>query len=202
MKAETAKKKFCYKKRRDLWLVIPAAALLIFLLLLGKALAYFTSHSSADNLLCIGTVRSEIEENFDPPILGPGENTFEKLVCVRNTGTVSCYVRVYMGFSDPNAEKVSELSADGGSFYSFTDYQTQGLPPDWSYEPDGYFYYKKPISAGETTTPLLKTVRTTFASQEEASGYELIIYAESLQNRNRNGQIPDDGEAWRVLWEE
>lgn len=127
---------------------------------------------------------------------------------VKNTGTVPCYVRVYVAFSDSSVADVSELSPDGSSFFSAESYADH-LPEHWTYieEPDdaelgGYYYYTEPVAAGKTTDALFKKVKTTFQTAADVQDYEIIVYAESVQTADKDGAEFTGSDPWKQAWTE
>lgn len=74
----------------------------------------------------------------------------------------------------------------------------QNLPEKWTYislsndkTVGGYFYYEDPVLVGDTTTSLLKNVKTAFKENEEKP-YDIIVYAESVQTVS-----PDTDGVWK-----
>ena len=47
----------------------------------------------------------EVTETFSEPSVLDTENEFKKVVCVKNTGTVDQFVRVFLDFSDSSVRK-------------------------------------------------------------------------------------------------
>src|SRR5699024_11906724 len=75
---------------------------------------------------------------FEPSDLIPG-NSFVKSPSLKNTGVVNCYVRMLVECSTSEMEQALEI-----------DWNTT----DWtSKQEDGYYYYKKSLSPGETSVP-------------------------------------------------
>lgn len=177
-----------------------AAALLSGVVLLGAAYAYMTDRASTENVIYVGHNVSEIEESYTPPTLTEGVNSYEKSVVVRNKGSVDCFVRVYLAFSDSEAEGHSELSGDGQTWYQAAEY-AQHLPAGWISGRDGYYYYARPLKSGEATTALIKSVRTTYESAEEVRSYDLIVYEETVQAKDESGEEYTGEDAYVRAWE-
>lgn len=190
-------------------------ALILFVLLtvtlsIGGTIAYFTHIDADTNKLQVGFNEIEIEENFVPPTeLTSGDNLFEKQVKITNTGNVDCYVRVFMEFSEGTIDAMSKLSANGKDYYTSEEYKTTNTPDGWvfvskEYNPvlRDYYYYTEPLAPGKSTTLLLYSVKTTFPSAEEVDDFEIIVYSESVQTLDKNGN-PFTGEnAWEDCWNE
>lgn len=182
--------------------------LFIFLISAIGTAAYFTSQRAQRNSIQIGNNEISIVEDFAPPKeMVAGENTYKKNVQVENIGTVPCYVRVFCQFSDSVVRDKSQF--DNGS--DWVDAETYGdnLPSDWTYisfDEDsvlgGYYYYTKALSNGDKTQELFKRVKTTFTTAEEVQDYQLIIYSESVQTKDKFGQEFTGKEPWKEAWEE
>jgi alternate signal-mediated exported protein len=80
------------------------------------------------------------------------------------------------------------------------------LPEGWVYIPEtdadtdtvedamgGWFYYTEPLEAGEVTPNLFDSVLTYFASESDITSYQIIVYAESVQIRDREGNLVTTG---------
>ena len=186
-----------------------AAALLTMALSAGGTFAYFRYLKSINNRVSVGTNTITINEDYSPPKkLEAGENVYTKDVKVKNTGTIPCYVRVYAAFSDSTVMDKSELSADGSTFFPAGTYY-ENLPDGWEYVADaedaelgGYYYYTNPVQAGKETPSLFKKVKTTFADANEVQNYEIIVYAESVQILDKDGQEFTGAMPWKSAWTE
>ncbi len=175
-------------KERNIAAIISATACVAMAALtgIGATQAYLSSHSSTQNNFTVGKNEISIDEDFDS--VTPQQNmTYTKDVTIANTGDVPCYVRVFLQFSDSDVRDVSQVSRDGTTFEGWDDFikDTSG---SWKYIASGtdstlggYFYYTKPLQAGESTTSLLKTVKTEFKSADDVTPYDIIVYSESVQ---------------------
>lgn len=128
--------------------------------------AYLTSQDEAENTFTAGNNKSVIVEDYEEVTeLDPGDN-IRKAVTVANTGKNSCYIRVLSLFSDKDAEKYAQIN-----------YNRE----DWELKDDGYYYYRYPVAAGESTTELFSRVKiASDFKKEEIKGFEMLIYAESV----------------------
>ena len=156
-------------------------AVILSLICIGSIAAYMTSAAKIDNILTVGYNDIDIVEKFDPPPeLRPGVE-FTKTVSVSNTGPVDCYVRVLSLFSN----------SDMGDHCTI-DYNEK----DWAYnETDQYWYYKKPLPAGETTTPLFTKIKLDDdINANDIKDFDVMIYAESYQ---ANGEFDNYQDAWK-----
>lgn len=138
----------------------------------GTTVAYLvTSTPSLVNVFLGSKADCGIVEKFD------GEKKTD--VSIKNTGDVESYIRV--------ALVISWVTGDGRTVHAQkpiedTDY-TMTFPSktDWEYcETDGFWYYKKPVVAGETTGILIQECA---ALKEGPEGYWLSveILASSIQ---------------------
>ncbi|MBQ3664554.1 MAG: hypothetical protein II919_00430 [Lachnospiraceae bacterium] len=115
--------------------------------------AYLKDDKHTLNEVTIGNNTIEIQEEFVPPVKQLKNTIFKKKVQVKNTGNVSCYVRVYADFSDGEIRKISYISnysdaspvLDEARFSdgAYVDTLASGITPD-----NPYHFYK----AGRDTT--------------------------------------------------
>jgi len=104
-----------------------------------------------------------------------------KTVRVKNTGNGDCYVRIKAVFSH-------SLTGDKCT----VDWNTTAFTYNSS---DGYWYYNRILSTGETTPALMTTItigRDIPTGIEDLPEIKLIVYAESIQSK----LFADADEAW------
>ena len=186
-----------------------AAVLAVAVIGIGGTYAYFTYMQSLKNSFTIGTNTITVTEDFEPPKdMEPGENVFKKKVQVENTGTVPCFVRVFMDFSDSGIADISQISPDGMDYYAAAEY-AKHLPDGWVYvseeEDDslgGYYYYTEIVEPGEQTVPLLEKVKTHFDTADQIIDYDIIVYSESVQALDKDGAEFERNDAYRTAWTE
>ena len=109
--------------------------------LLPGTSAYFTDHESVWNRMVFGHNTSTIDEEFPTPTPVPPGKSVVKRVKIRNEGSVACYIRAALIFSEP-IETIEGLDTE-----------------NWVKGEDDYYYYKKPVSEGESTTELFTGIR-------------------------------------------
>lgn len=185
------------------------AAVLTAGLSAGGTIAYFSYRNAVANRLSVGTNTIEISEDFTPPkVMNAGENTYKKTVKVKNTGTVPCFVRIYTAFSDSAVTEKSELSPDGTNFYPAAEYDKH-LSDGWIYISEdenallgGYYYWTGELPVKKETDPLFKMVKTTFPTAESVQDYEIIVYAESVQVLDKDGNKFAGADPWKQAWQE
>ena len=129
--------------------------------LLPGTSAYFTDHESVWNRMVFGHNTSTIDEEFPTPTPVPPGKSVVKRVKIRNEGSVACYIRAALIFSEP-IEAIEGLDTE-----------------NWVKGEDDYYYYKKPVSEGESTTELFTGIRV--AKEMEQKELEVSVYEESVQ---------------------
>lgn len=175
----------------------------------GGTWSYFSYFRMADNVLRVGSNVIQIEEDYEPPKeLTVGENLFRKRVQVKNTGSVSCFVRVFADFSDYAVKEVSSISPDGSAYYPASEYE-QHLPEPWVYissEEDellgGFYYYTEPLKQGEKTVSLFEKVKCSFESAEKVQEFDILVSAESVQIYDKDGAEFDGEDGYQHAWGE
>ena len=105
----------------------------------------------------------------------PGKSVVKR-VKIRNEGSVACYIRAALIFSEP-IEAIEGLDTE-----------------NWVKGEDDYYYYKKPVSEGESTTELFTGIRV--AKEMEQKELEVSVYEESVQIQKGNMVFHGYREAW------
>lgn len=143
--------------------------------------AYLTDVKKEQNILVLGEVDGEIEENFDPPEeLEQGENEFTKQIRIRSTGSAPMYTRVSIEFSNSRIESLSTVTTDGVNYYPLSELKNH-LNDGWVYnEEDGFYYYTKYLKTDEVTTPLIQMVKTTFPKKSDVEAYDILVSAQCV----------------------
>ena len=144
--------------------------------LLPGTSAYFTDHESVWNRMVFGHNTSTIDEEFPTPTPVPPGKSVVKRVKIRNEGSVACYIRAALIFSEP-IEAIEGLDTE-----------------NWVKGEDDYYYYKKPVSEGESTTELFTGIRV--AKEMEQKELEVSVYEESVQIQKGNMVFHGYREAW------
>lgn len=125
--------------------------------------AYFSHINTKENKITIGENDIMIVETFSPPEEWMPNTIYKKNVKVRNTGTVPCFIRVYIALSD------SDMPAT-------MDYNTE----KWI-KGDDYWYYKGIVLPGADTNSLITQVNIGNANPAQLKSFNIIVYAESVQ---------------------
>jgi len=191
------------RKKMNVRLILPAIlVILVAAASIGGTFAYFTATQNKVNAVStIGEDKIVIDEDFpEPESLNKGENVFKKAVRVKNIGTIDCYVRVRVTFSDKDIEKISQVTCDGSTWEDATVF-CNSLPSSWSHDDwvfeNGFFYYTKPLGIDKYTPYLTQSIKTTFPDEASIKGFSVDVYAESVNTKNFNGiESEDYREAW------
>ncbi len=158
------------------------------------------------NTIKVGEQKETVQETFTSPDMQTQNDTVQKVVNVKNDGSVPCFVRVFLDLSDSrfSGGKV-KLSANGTDYYSVTEFNSH-LPEGWEYVSgqnnalDGYYYFTKALAPEEETPPLLSKVKTEFENVYDISDFDIIVYSESVQTVEINAsgtQYSDYQKAWK-----
>ena len=168
----------------------------------GMAYAYLTDKNTLKNTFTAGINETKLMEDFDPVPLDTGENIYKKEVWVKNVGTVPCFVRLFLGFSDQGIFDITEFAGEDEEFYPVMEYN-EHLPEGWIYDDTtDHYYYTKVLLPGEETTKVIHQVKTTFASEEEVRPYDLIAFEESINARSSDGTPFEGEDAYKKAWDE
>ena len=181
--------------------------LLAFVLNIRGIYAYLTDNGDITNKIAVGENSIEIEEIFNRPPLETGTNKIVKDVKIKNNGNIPCFIRVIMEFSDNDVRNESTMSSDGVNFYPEEQFR-ENLPSGWVYVNSdesispGYYYYTLPVGVGDSTSSLLKFINTTFSSEDKVEPFDVLVYAESIQTLDKDGNEFTGDSAWRNAWAE
>lgn len=199
--------------------ILTTVALIVIFACIGCLTAYLVWITGQPNKLKIGQGDAKIEETFNPPPkLNKGANIYQKLVTVKNTGKNLCFVRVFMDFSDSETKKSTyffkpndgvaipteapDLNTTIGTWEPASTWRPDN---DWEYVEDGdlggFYYYKKPVDVGFSTTPLISWVKTDFVDENKITDYQILVYSETVQIVEMNGTEYDDTN-YKQAWNE
>lgn len=139
--------------------------------------AYLTDHDEVVNVITMGKNEIVPPEDFPTPTPVPSNGSVVKKVQAKNTGNVDCYVRAYVICSEP----VKEIT---------------GLDTtNWVKGNDGYYYYKKVVPVGGTTSYLFTGL--TVADGYEKDQLEVTVYEESVQTTDGTKEYSNYQDAWK-----
>lgn len=164
---------FALKKKKSFLLGLCALIAAVAVVSVGAtwALVEMFGFQRTTNVFTIGNVDIELIDEYERQDDIEPETQVDKKVAVKNTGTVPCYVRVYLqkgwtvptGRTDPGADKiVPEISL--GQDYSDNPKWVKGnnpygsltdtADPMYKYKDYDCWYYQAPVSAGKETSAL------------------------------------------------
>ena len=167
-------------------------------------LAYFTAEDMAHNVITSGGVNIELVEKTkgedgtlvdfpDEGVKGvmPGTDV-SKIVSVKNTGESEAWIRVKVEATIKAADG-SDLPLDIEDVGPVMDF---AVGENWQ-DFDGYFYYAKPVAAGEATEILFDTVHFApeMGNEYQNCTANIIISAQAVQTAN-NGKTVKDAAGW------
>ena len=154
--------------------------------------AYFAARDEKPNLVGVGEDDISISETFTPP---DQTKPYRKVVRISNTGSVPCYVRAKIEFSDSQSESRAYFSAENAdsetppadvTYYKASpaaaESYTAHLPAGWTYNAaDGYYYYESAVAPGKDTSALLAWVKMEYENGAQVTPHDIFVYSESVQ---------------------
>lgn len=176
-----------------------AAALLLAALVAAGTWAYFAASTHVTNVITTGKIDITLHEettNGQPFPAGgitgvmPGTSK-DKKVTVENKGTSPAWVRARVTISVVAADGKTSLDAGQVS----VDYKDGWLFAKRDGENEGYYYYKKPLDVGNTTTPLFEKVAfaATMPNEYQGCTVKVDVYVQAVQEVHNNSYIPSKG---------
>ena len=187
-------------------LLLLAAVIACIAITVTGTLAYFSANDTAHNVITTGGVNIKVVEqtrNDDKTLVDFPEEGIQgvmpgtsvaKIVRIQNTGVSEAWIRVKMDTSILDEQGEDLPLTIGDSEKTVVEFS---VLTGWLDGGDGYWYYEKPVSAGETTDTLLEEVHF---SEEMGNEYQnctanLLICAEAVQTAN-NGETVLDAQGW------
>ena len=157
--------------------IIIASIMLLLLVTVGTTLAYiFTETTPVENTFKPSKVSCAVVENGNDPVSGKIQNIDKKSnVQIKNTGDTDAYIRV--------AVVVNWASADGSCVWAQKpadeDYTiTYNLSNGWFNGGDGFYYYSKAVSPGESTSVLIDEATQLLAAPKGTDGTQYYLSIE------------------------
>ncbi len=175
------------------------------LLGMGTTWAYFTYQKYLTNQFRVGYNEITVTEEYDPPDeIIPGEVTeFRKAVQVENTGTVPCYVRIRLEYSDSEMKEYCThiLGADSARASEWENMAERFTGGKWVYGTDGCYYYTSPLKVQERTDLLLEKVQVHVPKEDSGKlkDFEIYVYAESVQTMIHVSGAEGQESSWEAL---
>jgi predicted ribosomally synthesized peptide with SipW-like signal peptide len=147
--------------------------------------AYFTAEDTAANTITAGNIEIDLLDSAQPEdgiTIMPGTES-AKTVKVENTGDHPAYIRILLDKSIVLADGV-----EGETDSRLIDMDIN--IKDWT-EKDGYYYYNKPLAAGETTEPLFTKISFSkdMNNLYQNSKAVIIAYASAVQSENNGANV-------------
>ena len=180
-----------------------AAALLVMgiAILSAGTIAYFTSQTTAHNVITYGGVDIVLEEWMDEECKTPYPTdeavsampgqTVTKVVTVRNTDA-DAFVRAQFHITvlDADGDKINPENLDEAIVIECGE--------EWVKAEDGWYYYSKPLKVGQVTPPLFSEV--VFDGPNMTNEYQnctvtVDVIAQAVQAAN-NGDSAMDAQGW------
>lgn len=151
--------------------MLEAVILMCLCCTLPVAAAFLVSKNTASNEFTAGCNESHIEERFGSYREFKAGERYEKIVSVKNDGSVPCYVRMFAEIEDPDmADSVT------------VDFNTG----DWTEkQPDGFYYYKTVLHVSDITAPLFTNIK----ADADISSFRMICYSETVQTEGSDNAI-------------
>lgn len=179
--------------KNNLYLVLSLSIMLV----IGTTLAIWHQNVQHINHLEADTIKSEIVENYTPhePV-----GTVTKEVSFKNAGTTDVFVRMAYVESwekeDKNKDTMLLKNQLKGQDVVKKNW-TEVFFSKWDDGGDGWFYYKKVLTPGETTEKILSSVTFPDYTQEvyrsyEDADYSLYFKVEMLQASNGSATLNKD----------
>lgn len=198
---ESKMKKKRTKQARRLFASSVALIITTVIIFTAQTVAFFNDSTESgknqirSGFLSVKVVESTIPEGEDTAVPYPEAPIkimpsveVSKIVTIQNTGDLNAWISVRVDKTVASMETGELLPVDTGLFDC--DFNTV----DWTQKGD-YWYYNKPLKAGETTKPLFTTV--TFASEMDNayanSTITFLVTANAVQSDLNGSSAQDAG---------
>ena len=166
-------------------ILLAVSLLLILSAAIGGTVAYLIDQTgSITNTFTPAKVTPGIDENFD----GSVKND----VKITNTGDIPAYIRVKVVVTWKDAQgNVYGAAPKAGTDYNWT------IPAnnDWVKGSDGFYYYTKPVPAGEKTSILLTDCKPVDGKAPAGYSLSVDIHAQAIQAEPTTAVTS----AWKVV---
>lgn len=155
--------------RRKQSTVLLASLALLVTCIVGTTVAYLIDTASpVTNTFAPVQVSCKIEESF--------ENDEKTDVSVKNSSDIPVYIRaaIVVTWKDADGNVRGDKPVPG------THYKIELNEDSWEYL-DGYYYYKTPVPAGESTAVLIKSCTPGTEAAPKGYGLNVEIIASAIQ---------------------
>ena len=194
-------KKYINKKS-----IIIASVMLLLLVAVGTTLAYiFTETKPVENTFNPSKVSCAVVENKGTPVTGSVTNTgnVKENVQIKNTGDTDAYIRVAVVVNgmDEAGTKVWATKPVEGADGDYTI--TYNLGNGWFNGGDGFYYYSKAVSPGESTSVLIDEAKRLLAAPKGTDGTQYYLSIEIVASAIQSTPETVDavGKSWGVTVE-
>jgi len=181
---------------------IALVVVIISLIAMGISgtMAYFTADSTATNVITAGNIDIDLiemektDEGLKPfedkDGVMPGD-VISKIVTVKNISDNEAYIRIQL-------QKTITLAGNADGNVDLSLIRCDINTTDWT-EKDGYYYYNKPLAAGEETAPLFTNVELSASMGNMYQNCEarIDVKAGAVQVKN-NGTSVLEATGWPV----
>lgn len=151
-------------------ILLAVSLVLILSAAIGGTVAYLIDQTgSITNTFTPAKVTPEIDEKF--------ENNVKNNVKITNTGDIPAYIRVKVVVTWKDAKD----NIYGAAPVLGTDYTWQIPGTDWVKGSDGFYYYTKPVPAGEKTSILLTDCKPVDGKAPAGYSLSVDIHAQAIQ---------------------
>jgi len=155
--------------------IVMALSLCLCLSALATALPTYSYLQDVDrktNVHTVGDSNCQLNDSFSKPSTYLEGTIINRTVSVTNTGSVPCYIRVYVNPS-----------------YQHNRFRFNFDTTNWTKSGDWY-YYNSPVSVGGTTSNLFsKITLLENMSDWSSDDTKIVIYAESIQSSGASNSI-------------
>ena len=150
------------RNRQKATMLLTSLALLLTLLIGGTVAFMIVKDGPITNLFASSMVTCEVEETFADGV--------KSNVTIKNTGDTTAYIRAAIVVTWKDAENGNVY---GGKPVAGTDYTISLNETDWFLGSDGFYYYKNPVAAENSTTNLI--ISCSPVANETPAGYGLNV---------------------------
>ena len=151
-------------------ILLAVSLVLILSAAIGGTVAYLIDQTgSITNTFTPAKVTPGINENFDRSVKND--------VQITNTGDIPAYIRVKVVVTWKDAQG----NVYGAAPVLGTDYTWQIPGTDWVKGSDGFYYYTKPVPAGEKTSVLLTACQPVAGRAPAGYSLSVDIHAQAIQ---------------------
>ena len=174
--------------------LVTIAILLILLSIAGTGtLAYFNDSITVHNEITTGNINIAINQvSTESLAVMPGMAVDRPIVVTNDATSGNAWVRVKI-----EKQIVKADNSIGDDALIIMQYNNQNsCNTNWTYQ-DGYYYYKTPLAANNTTVPLFDEIvfSPTMGNDYQNSTAAVTIYVQAVQTAN-NGKTVWEAAGW------